>query len=291
MSKDLNRSINKAAVQERCASFANQKKEATFKNLKLMISLMDLTSLEKNDTPEKITRLCQKAIQPFPGRSDIPSCAAVCVYSRFIKHAKKLLEGSTVKVVSVAAGFPSGRIPLEAKIAEVRAALKDGADEIDIVMNRQAFLKSDHARVTEEMLTIREICKNVMLKVILETGELGSLDQVRLASEIAMRAGADFIKTSTGKLVPAATPQATLVMIEAIRDYFHQTGHRVGIKPSGGIRTTKDALIYLGMTQEILGDPWLSPKLFRFGASSLLDDVLMEIKNSELKASQPPLDQ
>jgi len=266
-------------VNERCSSFAKRslKKEAKLQGLKLAVSMMDLTTLEGRDTPGKIAYLCRKAVRPFSKHPDVPGCAAVCVYPNLVRYAKKFVAGSTVKVASVATAFPSGLSALKVKLADVRMAVQEGADEIDMVIDRGAFLAGQYTRVTEEIEATREACDEAHLKVILETGELGSLDQVRLASEIAMRAGADFIKTSTGKVTPAATPQVTLVMLEAIRDFYHETGIVIGMKPAGGIRTAKEALSYLVMVKETLGNDWLTADRFRFGASTLLNDVLMQI--------------
>jgi deoxyribose-phosphate aldolase len=238
---------------------------------------MDLTTLEGSDTPGKIAFLCRKAIQPLDPRYQVPSCAAVCVYPNLVRIAKKFLEHSDVKVASVATAFPAGLVPTKSKLREVRDAVRDGADEIDMVINRARFLGGEYERVFDEIAATREACGVAHLKVILETGELQTYDNVRLASEIAMRAGADFIKTSTGKISPAATMPVTLVMLEAIRDYFYETGIRIGMKPAGGIRTAKEALAYLVMVKETLGDDWLTSALFRFGASTLLNDVLMQL--------------
>jgi deoxyribose-phosphate aldolase len=216
-------------------------------------------------------------MQPLDARFQVPSCAAVCVYPNLVRVARKFVGGSTVKVASVATAFPSGLMPLRSKLEEVRAAARDGADEIDMVINRAAFLAGEYDRVFDEIAATKEACGEAHLKTILETGELQTYDNVRLASEIALQAGADFIKTSTGKVSPAATPAVTLVMLEAIRDYFYATGIRVGMKPAGGMRTAKQALAYLVMVKETLGDDWLTPELFRFGASTLLNDVLMQI--------------
>jgi len=238
---------------------------------------MDLTTLEGKDTPGKIAFLCRKAMQPLDPRYEVPSCAAVCVYSNLVRVAKKFLGSSGVKVASVATAFPTGLMPLKLKLEEVRTAARDGADEIDMVINRGVFLAGDYDRIFDEIAATKEACGAAHLKVILETGELQTYDNVRLASEIAMRAGGDFIKTSTGKISPVATMPVTLVMLEAIRDYFYETGIRIGMKPAGGIRTAKQALAYLVMLKETLGDDWLTPDLFRFGASTLVNDVLMQI--------------
>jgi deoxyribose-phosphate aldolase len=271
--------VDEVMVQEQCAGFAKRsiKKESKLRALKLAISMMDLTTLEGKDTPGKLVHLCSKAITPFPGHPDVPSCAAVCVYPTLVKEAKHLLRNSSVKVASVATAFPSGMTPLKTKLAEVRMAVNDGADEIDMVINRSAFLQGNYAQVADEIAQTHAQCKDAHLKVILETGEIGSLDHVRLASEIAMRSGADFIKTSTGKITPAATPAVTLVMLEAIRDYFYETGVVVGMKPAGGIRSAKEALAYLVMLHETLGERWMTPEFYRFGASTLANDVLMQI--------------
>jgi deoxyribose-phosphate aldolase len=271
--------IDQVMVEERAGSFTKRsiKGAAKLTGLKLVVSMMDLTTLEGKDTPGKIAYLCRKAIQPADPRYDVPSCAAVCVYPNLVRAAKSFVGDSGVKVASVATAFPSGAMPLRVKLQDTRAAVNDGADEIDMVIDRGAFLAGEHARVADEIATIKNACGSAHLKVILETGELQTYDNVRLASEIAMRAGADFIKTSTGKVQPAATLPVTLVMLEAIRDYFFATGRRIGMKPAGGIRTAKEALAYLVMLSETLGDDWLTPDLFRFGASTLANDVLMQI--------------
>jgi deoxyribose-phosphate aldolase len=272
-------SVDQIMIEERAGAFAKRsiKTSAKLAGLKLAVSMMDLTTLEGKDTPGKIAFLCRKAMQPADPRYGIPSCAAVCVYPNLVRVAKKFVGNSGVKVASVATAFPTGLMPLKLKLEEVRSAARDGADEIDMVINRGVFLAGDHARVFNEIASIKEACGAAHLKVILETGELQTYDNVRLASEIAMRAGADFIKTSTGKVSPAATMPVTLVMLEAIRDYFYETGIRIGMKPAGGIRTAKQALAYLVMVKETLGDDWLTPDLFRFGASTLVNDVLMQI--------------
>jgi len=267
-------------VEERAASFGKRslKASAKLEGLKMAVSMCDLTTLEGKDTPGKIAYLCRKALQPIEAKYDVPSCAAVCVYPNLVKCARNLLgEHSPVRVASVATGFPSGQFPLATKLNEVRRAVADGADEIDMVIDRGAFLAGDHAKVFDEIAATKEACGPAHLKVILETGELVTYDNVRLASEIAMQAGGDFIKTSTGKVSPAATMPVTLVMLEAIRDYFFATGIRIGMKPAGGIRSAKQALAYLVMVKETLGDDWLNPQLFRFGASTLVNDVLMQI--------------
>jgi deoxyribose-phosphate aldolase len=272
-------SIDQVMVEERATAFTKRslKGSAKLAGLKLAVSMMDLTTLEGKDTPGKVAFLCRKAMQPADPRYEVPPCAAVCVYPNLVKVAKRLLGNSSVKVASVATAFPTGLMPLDLKLEEVRRASGDGADEIDMVIDRGVFLAGEYNRVFDEIAATKEACRQSHLKVILETGELQSYDNVRLASEIAMRAGGDFIKTSTGKVSPAATIPVTLVMLEAIRDYFYETGIQIGMKPAGGIRNAKQALAYLVMVKETLGDDWLTPKLFRFGASSLVNDVLMQI--------------
>ncbi len=274
--------MDQVMVEERAAAFGKRsiKTSAKLSGLKMAISMMDLTTLEGKDTPGKVAFLCRKAMQPIGAQYDVPPCAAVCVYPNLVRVAKKFLGSSGVKVASVATAFPSGLMPLRLKLEEVRSAARDGADEIDMVIDRGVFLAGDHARVADEISAIKEACGEAHLKVILETGELQTYDNVRLASDIAMRSGADFIKTSTGKVSPAATMPVTLVMLEAIRGYFYETGLRIGMKPAGGIRTAKQALAYLVMVKETLGDDWLTPDLFRFGASTLVNDVLMQVVKS-----------
>ena len=266
-------------IEERAAAFSKRslKTSAKLAGLKLAVSMMDLTTLEGKDTPGKVAFLCRKAMQPADPRYGVPSCAAVCVYPNLVRVAKRFLGTSGVKVASVATAFPTGLMPLDLRLEEVRRASGDGADEVDMVIDRGVFLAGDYNRVFDEIAATKEACGDAHLKVILETGELQTYDNVRLASEIGMRAGADFIKTSTGKIAPAATIPVTLVMLEAIRDYFYETGIRIGMKPAGGIRTAKQALAYLVMVKETLGDDWLTPDLFRFGASTLVNDVLMQI--------------
>lgn len=275
--------IDEVGVHERVARLGKRsiKKDVKVQWLTLAIRMMDLTTLEGKDSEGKVIQLCRKAICPDPNHPKCPSVAAVCVYPPFIQLAKKQLSGTTIKVASVATAFPSGHAPLQHKIEEVRQCVQDGADEIDMVISRGAFLSSDYARVYDEIAQIKQECRTAHLKVILETGELGSLDQVRIASDLAISAGADFIKTSTGKVQPAATLPVTLVMLESIRDHYYKTGKRVGMKPAGGIRDSKTALHYLVVLAETLGDVWMTPDLFRFGASSLLNDVLMQLVKFE----------
>jgi len=272
--------VDQVTVEDRAAAFTRRsiKTSAKLAGLKMVVSMMDLTTLEGKDTPGKVAYLCRKALHPIESRYDTPPCAAVCVYPNMVRHARRFLgDLSPVKVASVATGFPSGQYALRTKLEETRRAAGDGADEIDMVIDRGAFLSGDFQKVSDEIAAVKEVCGAAHLKVILETGELVTYDNVRLASQIAMEAGADFIKTSTGKVQPAATMPVTLVMLEAIRDYFFATGIRIGMKPAGGIRTAKQSLAYLVMVKETLGDDWLSPGLFRLGASTLLNDVLMQI--------------
>ncbi len=273
-------SVDQVMAEERAASFTKRsiKTSAKLSGLKMAAAMMDLTTLEGKDTPGKVAYLCRKALQPAEAKYNVPSCAAVCVYPNMVRYARRFLgDNSPVKVASVATGFPSGQYPLRTKLEETRRAVDDGSDEIDMVIDRNAFLTGDHAKVADEIAAVKEACGPAHLKVILETGELITYDNVRVASRIAMDAGADFIKTSTGKVQPAATMPVTLVMLEAIRDYFFETGIRIGMKPAGGIRTAKQSLAYLVMVKETLGDDWLTPDLFRIGASTLLNDVLMQI--------------
>lgn len=272
--------VDQVMAEERAASFAKRsiKTSAKLSGLKMVVSMMDLTTLEGKDTPGKVAYLCRKALQPAEPRLGVPPCAAVCVYPNLVRYARRFLgDSSPVRVASVATGFPSGQYPLRTRLDEVRRAAGEGADEIDMVLDRNAFLAGDLALVFDEIAAVKAACGQAHLKTILETGELVTYDNVRLASRLAMEAGADFIKTSTGKINPAATMPVTLVMLEAIRDFFFETGIRVGMKPAGGIRTAKQSLAYLVMLKETLGDDWLTPALFRFGASTLLNDVLMQI--------------
>lgn len=272
--------VDQVGIEERCAKFTSRsiKTESKLSGLKTVLSMIDLTTLEGADTPGKVKQMCYKAIHLHDAYPDLPTVAAVCVYPSMVKIAKKEVENSGVKVASVSTAFPSGQAPLAVKIADTKFAIDQGADEIDMVISRGKFLQGEYNFVFDEIAKIKELCGNkARLKVILETGELGSLDQVRKASDIALYAGADFIKTSTGKISPAATMPVTLVMLEAIRDYYFKTNIMVGMKPAGGISTAKSALHYLVMVKETLGDEWLNNTWFRFGASRLANDVLMQI--------------
>ena len=271
--------VDQVGTEGRAASFTKRsiKGESKREALRLAVSMMDLTTLEGADTKGKVSQLCRKARQPMPSRYGCPPCAAVCVYPNLVAHAVSDLEGSGIAVASVATGFPSGQYPLAIRLADVRDAVGAGASEIDMVISRGAFLEGDFARVSDEIAAVKEACGEAHLKVIFETGELQTYDNVRFVSQLAIEAGADFIKTSTGKVAPAATLPVTLVMVETVRDHFLATGKYIGVKPAGGIRTAKEALQYLVMVKETAGDAWLSPGLFRFGASSLLGDVELQL--------------
>jgi deoxyribose-phosphate aldolase len=279
--------VDAVAVEERAASLAKRslKKESKVWGLKLAISMMDLTTLEGKDTRGKVWALCQKAMRPDTSE-DVPHVAAVCVYPAMIGFVKQALGDSGVHIASVATGFPSGQTFSEIKVEETRRAVAVGADEIDMVIDRGAFLSGDYQKVFDEIAEVKEACGPAHLKVILETGELANYDQVRKASLIAMFAGGDFIKTSTGKVGVNATLPVTLVMLEAIRDFYHVTGKRIGMKPAGGIANAKLALSYLVILYETLGAEWMTPDLFRFGASSLLNDVLMQLRKERTGAYQ-----
>jgi deoxyribose-phosphate aldolase len=252
------------------------KTSAKVAGIRLAIECMDLTTLEGKDSEGRVRSLCAKAVKPAPQLPDVPSVAAVCVYPNLVAVAKDALRGTPVKVASVATAFPSGLSSLEVRLADTRNAIAAGADEIDMVIDRGAFLAGHYQQVFDEIVAVKELCGDVHLKVILETGELGSYDNVRRASDLALEAGADVIKTSTGKVGTNATFPVAVTMCEAIRDYARRTGRRAGLKVAGGVRTTKQALTYLVIVKETLGDSWLTPELFRIGASSLLDDLLMQ---------------
>jgi deoxyribose-phosphate aldolase len=272
--------IDQVGVEERVSRFTKRsiKSGSKIQALKMAISMMDLTTLDAKDTPGKVRQLCNKAIRPDDSMPDIPSVAAVCVYPNMVSVAKESLRGTKIQVAAVATAFPSGMSTRDVKIRETKFAVSEGADEIDMVISRGKFLAGEFNYVFDEIAAVKEACGSAHLKVILETGELGTLDRVRQASDLAMHAGADFIKTSTGKIQPAATLPVTLVMLEAIRDFYFQHGKMIGMKPAGGISTSKLALQYLVMVHETLGDAWLSPDYFRFGASSLANDVLMQLR-------------
>ena len=275
--------MDAVALEERAATLAKRsiKRESKLQALDLAIRMMDLTTLEGQDTPGKVAALCAKAMRPDPVDTTVPPVAAVCLYPNLVGEAKERLAGSGVKVASVATAFPSGQSPAKLKVAEARAVVELGADEVDMVMNRGAFHSGRYSKVYDEIVQVKEACGDTHLKVILETGELGTYDNVRRASLLAIAAGADFIKTSTGKISPAATLPVTLCMMEVVRDVYHETGRMVGIKPAGGIRASKQAVQYLVTLHETLGSEWMTPDLFRFGASSLLNDVLMQIRKEK----------
>lgn len=275
--------VDETGVKERAAAIAGRsvKKESKVAAIMMAVSMIDLTTLEGKDSAGKVHAMCQKAKFPLEGAPEIPHVAAVCVYPNLIKTAKSALEGSGVKVASVATSFPSGQSPMKLKVEEVRKVVQMGADEVDMVISRGEFLEGNYDYTFKEVQAIKEACGEAHLKVILETGELETFDNVRRASMISMLAGADFIKTSTGKVQPAATLPVTLVMLEAIRDFYNETGRIVGMKPAGGIKTTKDAISYLCLVKETLGDMWLTPDLFRMGASSLLNDLLMQYRKEQ----------
>jgi len=270
-------------VNERIDRFCKRsiKKSSKNEGLKLALSMIDLTTLEGKDTEGKVRQLCYKAMHPHDALQDIPTVAAICVYPTYVGVAKKALGGSDIQVASVATAFPSGQANIEAKISDTKFAVDQGADEVDMVISRGQFLAGNYQFVFDEIATIKEACGKAHLKVILETGELDTLDNVRKASEISMYAGADFIKTSTGKIQPAATLPVTYVMLDAIKDFYLKTGKIIGMKPAGGISTSKIALQYLVMLNEVLGEKWMTKTYFRFGASSLANDLLMQLVKSE----------
>ncbi|MDX1659177.1 MAG: deoxyribose-phosphate aldolase [Nitriliruptorales bacterium] len=270
--------VDQVGVEERAADLATRsiKKDSKLQALDLAVRMTDLTTLEGQDTPGKVRALCTKARRPDPSDPDVPPVAAVCVYPDLVEVAAGELEGTGIHVASVATGFPSGRTTLEVKVADTEAAVASGADEVDMVIDRGAFLAGRYGQVFDEIVRVKDACGSAHLKVILETGELATYDNVRRASWLALLAGADFIKTSTGKVQPASTRPVTLVMLEAVRDFHEITGERRGVKSAGGIRTAKDAIRYLVLVHEIAGPEWLTPDLYRFGASSLLNDLLMQ---------------
>lgn len=271
--------VDQVGVEERSKRFQARsiKKASKVRALKLALSMIDLTTLEGQDTPGKVRQLCYKGRHLHDAYPGLPNVAAICVYPSLVRVAKAELEGSGLKVASVATAFPSGQASRGVKIADTRFAVSEGADEVDMVMSRGAFLKGECQHVFDEIAAVKDACGQVHLKVILETGELGTLDNVRRASVLAMHAGADFIKTSTGKIQSAATLPVTLVMLQAIADYYTETGRMVGMKPAGGIGGAKLSIHYLVMLRETLGQAWLTPEWFRFGASRLANDLLMQL--------------
>ena len=271
--------IDQVGVEERASRFTKRslKNETKINGLKLALNMIDLTTLEGKDTDGKVKQLCYKAMHLHDVYPDLPTVAAICVYPSMVGVAKKALGDSGIKVASVATAFPSGQSTRDVKLRDTKFALSQGADEIDMVISRGKFHQGEYNFVFDEIAAIKEACGQARLKVILETGELGSLDKVRRASDIAMYAGADFIKTSTGKIAPAATMPVTLVMLEAIRDFYYKTGKKIAMKPAGGISKAKLALHYLVMLNEVLGEGWMNNEWFRFGASSLANDILMQL--------------
>jgi deoxyribose-phosphate aldolase len=278
---DVTRSptVDQVGIEERVDRLTKRsiKKGSKVHALKLALSMIDLTTLEGADSPGKVRQMCYKAMHLHDSMPDVPHVAAVCVYPTLVRLAKETLKGSGIHVAAVATGFPSGQYPLNVKLDDTRYAVGEGADEIDMVISRGHFLSGDYNYVFDEIAQVKAACGLAHLKVILETGELGTYDQVRKASDIAMHAGGDFIKTSTGKVVPAATLPVTLVMLEAIRDFYHATGKKIGMKPAGGISTAKLAIQYLVVLRETLGQDWMTPDLFRIGASRLANDILMQL--------------
>lgn len=282
--------VDAVALEERAATLATRsvKRESKLRMLDLAVRVIDLTTLEGQDTPGKVTALCAKAMRPDPADPEVPAVAAVCVYPSLVAVARSRLAGSAVKVASVATAFPSGQSLADLKVAEARAAVELGADEVDMVIDRGAFLSGRYGTVYDEIVAVREACAGAHLKVILETGELGTYDNVRRAALLAIAAGADFVKTSTGKISPGATLPVTLCLLEAVRDVYIETGHVVGIKAAGGIRVSKQAVQYLVLLLETLGPDWMTPERFRLGASSLLNDVLMQIRKEKTGRYQSP---
>jgi deoxyribose-phosphate aldolase len=275
----LSPSVDQVGVEERAARFTARsiKKSSKVQALKLALNMIDLTTLEGKDTPGKVKQMCYKAAHLCDQMPGIPTVAAVCVYPTHVRTAKKALAGTGIRIASVATAFPSGNTTRDVKLTDTRFAVDEGADEVDMVISRGEFLEGNYAFVYDEIAAIKEACGPARLKVILETGELSTLDNIRRASDIAIHAGADFIKTSTGKIQPAATMPVTLVMLQAIKDHYYKTGTMVGMKPAGGISSAKLAVHYLVMLHETLGDAWMTNEWFRFGASSLANDILLQL--------------
>lgn len=282
--------VDAVAVAERAASLSKRsiKKESKVWGLRLALSMVDITTLEGQDSRGKVEALCRKAMRPDALDRTVPSCAAVCVYPAMVPLVRKYLQGSTVKTASVATGFPSGQTSLQIKLDETRQAVESGAEEIDMVISRGAFLMGQYQAVYDEVAAVKEASAHAHLKVILETGELGTFDNIRKASFIAMAAGADFIKTSTGKIDGKSTPAITLLMLQCARDFFALTGHAIGMKPAGGIADTKTALAYLVLVYETMGAQWMTPDLFRYGASTLVNDICMQLHTQRTGAYQSP---
>lgn len=275
--------VDQVGIEERVDRLNKRsiKKSSKVFALKLALSMLDLSTLAGDDSPGKVRQLCVKARHLHDVLPDLPHVAAICIYPTMIPYARPALQGSGIKIAAVASGFPSGQYPLSTRLEETRMAVEAGADEIDMVISRGRMLAGDHAFVFDEVAAHKEACGAAPLKVILETAELGSLDTIRKASDIAMRAGADFIKTGTGKVSPGSTLEVALVMLEAIRDFYYETGKKIGMKPAGGVDTAKIALQYLVMLRETLGQDWLTPDLYRIGASKLANDLLMQLAKEE----------
>lgn len=271
--------VDQVGVEERVARLNSRsiKKESKVQALKLALSMIDQTTLEGSDSAGKVKQMCYKALHVHDALPGLPHVAAVCVYPTMVRVAKAELKGSGINVAAVATAFPSGQADHDTKIQDLRFAISEGADEVDMVISRGAYLRGEYNYVYDEIAEFKSICGDVHLKVILETGELGTLDRVRHASDLALAAGGDFIKTSTGKVQPAATQTVTLVMLEAVRDFYQRTGQKRGMKPAGGIKSAKQAIQYLVTVNETLGPEWLTPHLFRFGASTLTNDILMQL--------------
>jgi len=282
--------VDQVGVEERAQRVTKRsiKTQSKINGLKLALSMIDLTTLEGKDTDGKVRQMCYKAMHLHDAYGELPTVAAVCVYPSMVRVAKKALEGSGIRVAAVATAFPSGQAPMDVKIRDTRFAIEEGADEVDMVISRGKFHQGEYNFVFDEIAAVKEACGNARLKVILETGELVTYDKVRRASDIAMYAGADFIKTSTGKISPAATLPVTLVMLEAIREFYYKTGRKVAMKPAGGISKAKLALHYLVMLNEILGEEWMNNEWFRFGASSLANDILMQLMKTKTGQYQSP---
>jgi deoxyribose-phosphate aldolase len=287
---DFSRSptVDQVGVEERCERFKKRtlKKASKVHALKLALSMIDLSSLEGADSPGKVRQLCTKAKHLHDALPGLPHVAAVCIYPTMVRVARPLLAGTGIHIAAVASGFPSGQYSMSTRLEETRFAVDEGADEIDMVISRGRFLAGDYNFVFDEIVAIKEACGQAHLKVILETAELGTLDSIRKASDLAMHAGADFIKTGTGKVQPGATLPVTLVMLEAARDFYYATGKKIGVKPAGGIADAKLALQYLVMLYETMGQDWLTPDLYRFGASKLANDILMQLAKEQSGAYQ-----
>ncbi len=282
--------VDAIALEARAAEFSSRsiKKASKKQGLELSVAMIDLTTLEGMDSPGKVRNLCAKARTPLAGHPEVGQVAAVCVYPDLVEVAVEALKGTDIGVAAVATGFPSGRAPLEVKLCDTKSAVAAGASEIDMVIDRGAFFAGNYGKVFDEICKVKEACGDAHLKVILETGELQTYDNIRRASRIAMLAGADFIKTSTGKISPASTMPVVLLMLECVRDHYLETGVQIGVKAAGGIRTAKQSLRYLAMVNETVGDLWMDPAWFRFGASSLLNDVLMQWVRLSTGAYQRP---